>query len=744
MQNKKEKKFIVGLTATENHIEKEIALNAWLEIGEGNNFIFFIPRAEMGQGIYTALTTLICEELDVNPNGKNVKVTHPDAMFGEYTNYGMLEDANIKVEKEGIVSWMVKKVFNKFPLIVTGGSSSVLDAWNRLRLTGAKTRWQFLEAASKQWKVPKEECTTENGFVLHETSGQRAAYYDLAEEACQVDPPEHMELKAKDQFKFIGKEIKRLDIPSKVDGTAVFGIDTEMEGMVYAAVLHAPVLGDTINTVDADEAENLPGVIKVVSYDNWVAVIAESFWTAKNVLTKISITFNTDSKQPLNSVSIRQEQEQALAKKGKRQITKKGDVKAGFKKASQVLKETFYTPYLAHAPMEPLSATALYDKGVMKLWQSSQSSTVMALAANRAAKAAGVKLKETIPHVSMVGGGFGLKGELDVPFQASYLAIQCPGIPIKLIWPREEDIRQDKYRPGVVSRFEVGLDEAGYPLTWMNEIVGQSILDSLTKRSFGLPIKTGRIAKYKFTTEGAEHLYYSIPNQKIEAEVFEAPIQLGFWRSVGHSNNAFFVESMIDMCAESAHIDSLAYRKKMLEDQPRLLKVLEELEELSKWQEALPENQKKGIAIWHSFQSNVGIVATAIHNPLKQTVSISKIDCVVDCGTPIHPDNIKSQMEGSVIFALSAFYFGEIAFEDGKVVQSNYNNYKMAKLSHTPEINVKIVDSDQRPGGIGEPAVPPSIAAMANAVSKVTGERVNELPITKMGIKPGLLVDVLS
>jgi len=739
MHNTKEKQFIVGLTATEDHIGKEIALNAWLEIGEGNHFTFFIPRAEMGQGIYTALTTLICEELDVNPNGKNVKVAHPDALLGEYTNFGMLEDANIKVEKEGIVSWMVKKVFNRFPLILTGGSSSVIDAWNRLRLTGAQTRWQLVEAASISWKVPVKECTTENGFVLHEPSGRKAKYFELAEAACQIAPPKNVELKAKDHFKFIGTDIKRLDIPSKVDGSAVFGIDTEMEGMVYAAVLHAPVMGDTIKAVDADEAESLPGVMKVVSYDNWVAVVAESFWTAKNALMTLKITYNENSGQPLNSLSIRQKQEQALAKKGKRQITKKGDVKAGIKKASQVLKETFHTPYLAHAPMEPLSATALYDKGIMKLWQSTQSSTVLALAANRAAKATGVNLKETIPHVSMIGGGFGIKAELDVPFQASYLAIQCPGTPVKLIWPREEDIRQDKYRPGVISRFEVGLDKAGYPLTWTNEIAGQSILDSLTKRSFGLPIKTGRIAKYKFTTEGAEKLYYSIPNQKIEAEVFQAPIQLGFWRSVGHSNNAFFVESMIDICAESANDDPLAYRKKILTGQPRLLKVLTELEALSNWRISLPESHAKGMAIWHSFQSNVGVVATAIHDPKKQTVTISKIDCVVDCGIPIHPDNIKSQMEGSVIFALTAFYFGEIEFKDGKVVQSNYNNYKMAKLSHTPEIKVKIVDSDHRPGGIGEPAVPPSIAAMANAVSKVTGKRVTELPITKMGFKPGLL-----
>ena len=740
MHNKKEKQFIVGWAANENSIENEIALNAWLEIGEGNNFIFFVPRAEMGQGIYSALTTLVCEELDVNPNGKNVKVTHPDALLGEYTNFGMLEDANIKVEKEGIVSWMVKKVFNKFPLIVTGGSSSVIDAWNRLRLAGAQTRWQLVEAASISWKVPVEECTTENGFVLHEPSGRKAGYFEFAEAACQIAPPKHVDLKAKNHFKFIGKDIKRLDIPSKVDGSAVFGIDTEMEGMVYAAVLHAPVLGDTIKAVDAVEAESLPGVIKVVSYDNWVAVVAESFWTAKNALMTLKITYNENSEQPLNSLSIRQKQEQALAKKFKRQITKKGDVKAGLKKASQVLKRTFYTPYLSHAPMEPLSATALYDKGIMKLWQSTQSSTVLALAANRAAKAAGVNLKETIPHVSMIGGGFGIKGELDVPFQASYLAIQCPGIPVKLVWPREEDIRQDKYRPGIISRFEVGLDKTGYPLTWKNEIAGQSLLDSLTKRSFGLPIKTGRVAKYKFTTEGAEHLYYSIPNQKIEAEVFEAPIQLGFWRSVGHSNNAFFVESMIDICAESANDDSLAYRKKIIEGQPRLLNVLTELEELSNWQVSLPESYAKGMAIWHSFQSNVGVVATAIHDPEKQTVTISKIDCVVDCGIPIHPDNIKSQMEGSVIFALTAFYFGEIEFKDGKVVQSNYNNYKMAKLSHTPEIKVKIMDSDHRPGGIGEPGVPPSIAAMANAVSKVTGKRVTELPISKMGLKPGLLV----
>ena len=740
MQNKKEIKFIVGLTASKIPDSPQTTLNAWIEIQAGNQFIFFIPRAEMGQGVYTALTTLICEELDLDPNGENVTVIHPSSLMGIYTNYGMLEDVNIEVEKEGILSWMVVKVFNKFPLIVTGGSSSVLDAWHRLRLTGAQTRWQLKAAAAKKWNVPVEECRTENGYVKHNASGRRLSYFVLAEDACQIVPPKNMSLKKRDDFQYIGKDVKRLDIPSKVDGSAVFGIDVEMDGMLYAAILHAPVLGETIESIDAKDAKALSGVRKIIYYDNWVAAVADSFWTAKKAAAQVNITYQPSKSQPVDSEKIRQSQEETLEEKRKKTIYQKGDIQTHRKNAGHVLRETFRTPYLAHAPMEPLSATALYENGTMQLWQSSQSSTVMVLAANRAAKAAKVKLKETIPHVSMLGGGFGLKGELDVPFQAAYLAIQFPGTPVKLIWPREEDIGQDKYRPGVTSRFEVGLDEKGLPLTWLHEVAGQSLLDSLTKRSFGLPIKTGRLAKYKYTVEGAAHLPYSIPNQKIQAEVFEAPIQIGFWRSVGHSNNAFFVESMIDMCAEAAGIDPLGYRKALLKDQPRLLKVAAELEALSNWNEVLPENQAKGVGVWHSFQSNIGVTAVAALDPEKKTITIPRVYCVVDCGTPIHPDNIISQMEGSVLFALSAFYFGEITMADGKVVQSNYNNYQMAKLSHTPEIEVKIIENDERPGGMGEPGVPASLAAMGNAVSRVAGKRITELPMTKMDLKPGSLV----
>jgi isoquinoline 1-oxidoreductase beta subunit len=740
MQNKKETKFVVGLTASQPPDSPQTPLNAWMEIQEGNRFAFFIPRAEMGQGVYTALTTLICEELDIDPNGGNVTVTHPSALMGIYTNYGMLEDSNIEVEKEGIVSWMAVKVLNKYPLIVTGGSSSVLDAWKRLRLTGARTRWQFLAAAAGKWDVPVEECRTEDGLVKHDPSGRSLGYFDLAEDACKIVPPQNMPLKKRDDFKYIGKDIKRLDIPSKVDGSAVFGIDLEMAGMLYAAVLHAPVLGEIVANIDAADAEALPGVEKIIYHDNWVAAVADSFWTAKKAVAKVNVTYRRFDSLPVYSEKIRQFQEETLEKKRKKTVVKTGDFRAHRKKGGHVLREIFRTPYLAHAPMEPLSATALYENGTMQIWQSSQSSTVMALAANRAAKAAKVKLKEVVPHVSMLGGGFGLKGEIDVPFQAAYLALQCPGIPVKLIWPREEDIRQDKYRPGVISRFEVGLDEKGFPRTWSHEIAGQSLIDSLMKRSFGLPVKTGRLAKYKLTTEGAAQIPYAIPNQKIQAAVFEAPVQIGFWRSVGHSNNAFFVESMIDMCAEAAGIDPLEYRKALLKDQPRLLNVAAELEAMSNWRDALAENQAKGVGLWHSFQSNIGVTAVAALDPEKKTITIPRVYCVVDCGTAIQPDNIVNQMEGSVLFALSAFYFGEITLEDGKVVQSNYNDYQMAKLSHTPEIEVKIIESDERPGGMGEPGVPASLAALANAVSKVAGKRITELPVTKMGLKPGSLV----
>ena len=731
MQNKKFERFIVGLTGKKKDSGSPITLNAWMEIGAGNQFTFFIPRAEMGQGVYTALTTLICEELDIHPNGENIRVTHPDALLGVYSNYGMLEEGNIEVEKEGIVSWMVVKVFNKYPLIITGASTSVLDAWNRLRLTGAQTRWQFIQAASRRWDVSSDECTTKNGFVLHEPSDRRESYFELAPDACRLTPPEKIPLKENEHFKYIGKDIKRLDIPSKVDGSAIFGIDIEMTGMLYAAIRHAPVLGTKINQVDEAEVAAISNIEKVVHFDNWVAVIADSFWTAKNALAKLKIIYTQADEQPINTETIRQLQEETLLKKGKKLITKKGSIKNNQKKACILLSETFHTPYLAHAPMEPLSATARYEDGVLEIWQSTQSSTATVLAANRAGKAAKVKIKETIPYVGMVGGGFGIKGELDVTFQACYLAIQCPGRPVKLIWPREEDIKQDKYRPGVISRFEVGLDEKGYPLTWANDIAGQSLLDSLLKRSFGLPIRTGRLAKYKFLVEGANHLYYSIPHQRVRAEVFETPIQLGFWRSVGHSNNAYFVESMVDICAEAANIDPFSYRKNLLKNHPRLLNVLNTLEDFSH-----SEKESRGVAIWHSFQSNIGVTATASYDPQNHTVTIPRVYCVVDCGTPVNPDNIINQMEGSVIFALSAFYFGEITLDQGKIVQSNFNDYKMAKLCHTPEIKVHIIDSTERPGGMGEPGVPASIAAMANAVSKATGIRITELPIIKMGIKP--------
>jgi isoquinoline 1-oxidoreductase beta subunit len=405
------------------------------------------------------------------------------------------------------------------------------------------------------------------------------------------------------------------------------------------------------------------------------------------------------------------------------------------KMTEEVIEATYETPLLAHACLEPTNATALYKDGNLTLWGASQAPWTMRLAGRRGAKRGRAKISgKMTPIVMPAGGSFGLKGEWEVFQEATELAIQVPGKPVKVIWSREEDIRHDVYRSDAISKFRAYLDEQNLPKAWHHRIVGQSLLNAITKRLISVSLDVGRLFDYRFIVEGADHSSYAIPNQRVEVIEYKTHVPIGFWRSNGHGNNAFFTESFLDECAHEAGTDPLEYRRRLLQHNPRYLRILDLLESKSQWHRPLASGRGRGIAIHASYGSIVGQVAEVTVDASNR-VSVDRVVCAVDCGKTVNPDTVIAQMEGGIIFALSAILFGEITIEGGKAKQSGYSDYEMVRMSHTPRIETHIVESDEDPGGVGEPVVPATFGAIPNAVTAASGTRIRSLPITKHGFQ---------
>lgn len=699
----------------------EIALNGWIKISPDGTVTVAMARAEMGQGVHTALPMLVAEELDVPLSAVKIMQAPNDRIYG---NVSMLADGlPFHPDDHGVIKrtaqWLTAKTARELGLIVTGGSSSVKDAWEPLRQAGASARAMLVGAAAKRWGVAATACTTNDGVVSH-PSGKSARYAELMADAAHMQPGE-IRLKEPTQFKLIGTPQLRRDTLVKSTGKAGFGIDARPPGMIYAAVRMAPMLGGTVRQYDSAKVQGMPGVISVMDFSGHgipagVAVLAKTFWQARRALAALPVTWNAGVHSNLSSGDVFRELAAKLDSEDGYTYYKSGDMGLA-KDAASTLKAEYRAPFLAHATMEPINCTAQVKDGKVVLWLATQ---VSSIAADAAAKAAGSSAEHVELYLTYIGGGFGRRLEVDMVTQAVTIAKKAGGLPVQVIWTREEDMAHDMYRPAALARFNAALDAEGRVLSYDNKSASGSITQQVLERTFGLPGS----GPDKTTAEGEFDMSYEFPNQHIAHVIVPTPVPLGYWRSVGHSHNAFFKESFIDELAHAAKQDPVAYRRSLLTRQPRFLAVLDAAVEKA----GKPElGHAQGVALHRSFGTIVAQVAeVSIEN---NEIKVHKVTCAVDCGIAVNPNIIMQQVESAINFGLSAALYGEITFKDGAVEQHNFDSYQVVRMAQSPVIDTVIIKSAEPPEGMGEPATPPVAPAVANAVFALTGKRLRSLPL---------------
>lgn len=710
-----------------------VALNGWIALASDGTVTLAMPRSEMGQGIHTALPMLVAEELDVALDAIRLVQAPIDKIYG---NIAMLKDGlpfhpDDNGRLKATASWMVGKVARELGLIITGGSSSIKDGWQPMREAGATARAMLLTAAAKQWQARGGDCRTEQGFVIH-ADGRRLAYGALAQAAVTAKP-EAVVLKAPQEFKLIGRAQPRRDTAAKVNGSATFGIDVRPEGMVYAAVRMAPVIGASVAQVDSAAALKMAGVLQVVDFSAalpertgagaGVAVLARSYWQARQAALALNIQWNEASGASLNSAAIYADMAARLDSEAGHSYYELGDAEAALRQAGTVggvksVTAEYRAPFLAHAAMEPINCTAQVRDGKVRLWVPTQSP---GFAVQAAAKAAGVAEDQVELVVTMLGGGFGRRLEVDMVSQAVAVARQAGGVPVQMIWSREDDTGHDVYRPAALSRFHAALDGQGQVLGYVSKSASGSVSHQFFQRNLGLPAG----GPDKTTAEGEFDMQYEFPHQRISHVIVDSAVPLGYWRSVGHSHNAFFKESFVDELAHAAGLDGVVFRRGLLKRHPRHLAVLDAAVARAG---VAPAGRAHGVALHQSFGTIVAQVAeVAIEDG---QIRVHKVVCAIDCGIAVNPNIIAQQAESAVLFGLSAALHGAITIKDGKVEQSNFHDYPVLRMPQAPEVETVIMPSAEHPEGMGEPATPTIAPAVANAVFKLTGKRLRSLPLT--------------
>ena len=610
----------------------------------------------------------------------------------------------------------------------TGGSTSVRDGWEVMRQAGAAARAMLVGAAAARWGVAASECRTERGVVRY--SNRSLRYAELIAEAARQPIPQRPALKDAAQYRVIGTALPRLDVPAKTEGKAQFGIDVRVPGLRYAALAQCPVFGGSLKRADASKAKTMPGVQAVIELAATstsaaaVAVVADGWWRAKSALAAVEIEWNGGPHAGLDTAAQRAVFEALLEKGDARDYENIGDAPAELAAAKQVIEARYEVPYLAHATMEPINCTALVKDGHCTIWVGNQAPTLVKWLA---AGAAGVGSGAVTVHTPFLGGGFGRRTEIEVVVQAAAIARRLPGTPVQLIWSREEDIQHDVYRPMAMALFRCAVDGEGRIRAWFNRIVGQSCVAGLTARL--LPAAASDLMKDKTMAEGAFDLPYAMPHRRVEHVLAHQPVPVGFWRSVGHSYNAFFVESFLDEVAHAAKRDPYEYRRALLAGAARHLRVLETAAQKAGWGTPLPARTGRGIALAESFHSIVAQVAE-VEVAADGALRVKRVVCAIDCGKAVNPDIVRAQMESGIVFGLTATLHGEITLKDGRVEQSNFPSYDMVRMAACPAIETHIVDSGwEHLGGVGEPGTPPIAPAVANAVFAATGKRQRRLPL---------------
>jgi isoquinoline 1-oxidoreductase beta subunit len=708
----------------------QVALNGWVKITTTGQVIVASPRSEMGQGIYTALATLVADELDADWDTVSVEQA-PIAKI--YANTAMLLNASpFLPDDEGYTAQLARSSLQRMGYVLslqaTGGSSSVRDAWEPMRLAGATARAMLVQAAAQRWSVPAEECSVANSVVSHLASGKKAGFGELVKAAAEVSPPQDVKLKSPADFRLIGKSVRRTDIPDKTNGRAIFGIDVRVPGMLYAAIRHCPVFGGTVKSFDASAIGTTRGVKHILQIGrSAVVVVADNTWRARTALDKVNITWDEGPNAQLSSSDISAQLRRDLDTASSSGFRDVGNAAKVIEQATRLVEAVYEVPFLAHAAMEPINCAAQVKDGKVTVWNSTQ---VPSFARQRAAKVAGVDAEKVTLHVPFLGGGFGRRLEFDMVEEAVAIAMHTGGQPVKLTWSREEDMQHDMYRPAAVSRFIVALDPKGRPHGWINRVSAPSIGLAAMERL--MPAMAVSVPD-KNQIEGAFELPYEVPHIHVSQIRSKTPVPIGFWRSVGHSYNAFFTECFLDEVAHAAGKDPYEYRRTLLKTHPRHKAVLELAATKAGWGVALPAGRARGIALHESFGSICAQVAEI--SLVDGVPRVHRVVCALDCGSVVNPDTIEAQMQSSVVFGLSAALFGEITVKEGRTEQSNYSNYDVIKLANMPAVETHIVPSEAPPGGVGEPGTPPIAPAVANALFSLTRKRVRKLPLTANNIE---------
>ncbi len=666
---------------------KVIETNAWLHIGTDNRITFLCDRSEMGQGVYTSLPMLIAEELGVAVDQIQVEFAPPGDQFVNALLGGQ----------------------------ITGGSTSVRDGWEKLRKAGATARYLLVSAAASEWGVDAGSCRTADGLVIS-PHGKKLSFGQLAEAAAKLPAPKDVGLKPASQFTVIGHSQKRKDTPAKVDGSAVYGIDVKLPGMLYAALAQPPALGGSVKTFNDEKARGMPGVVAVVLTSSGVAVVADSWWRAKKARDELRIEWDAGPNGALDDARVL-----AMLKKGAAGAGKvarsDGDVEAAIESAARTIRAEYELPLLAHATLEPQNCTADVRADGVTIHAPTQ---VQQIAQATAARAAGVDVSKVKVHTTFLGGGFGRRLEVDF-IPAAVEVSKAIQKPVKLIWTREDDMTHDAYRPPAFDQVTGAFDAKGNLTAWKLHLTGPSI----TARMF-----PGVVEKMvdPFAVEAASNYPYDVPNVRVDFQQQEIGINVGYWRSVSHALNCFVAESFMDELAISQKKDPAAFRKALLGKQPRFLKVLDLVTRESRFGYP-PRGRFHGLAVMEGYGTYMAQVAEV--SLLAGKVKLHRLYCAADCGQQINPDTVVAQIESSVIFGYSALMWGEINLQGGRVRQTNFDNYRVARINEAPRIDVYTVESTEAPGGIGEPATALVAPAVCNAIYAATGRRLRSLPLAR-------------
>ncbi len=699
-----------------------IALNGWISVADSGRVGVMLAKSEMGQGVTTALAMLAAEELDVPLSEIDVVQSPLQAIYGDIT---MAADGlPFRSDDNGALArstrWLTRKLMRELGIVVTGGSSSVKDSWLPLREAGAAARARLLAAAAAAWGVPVETCRTDAGRVL-QADGRVLGYGELARRAASVgDVP--FRLKATREFRLLGRDAARLESPATVNGSARFGMDIRLPGLLYATVAMSPVIGGKRVSWDPQSLAGLPGIVRLLPLaadrsgtPEAVAIVATTRWTALQALDRLKVRWQQAPRTQASDEDATAALRRALDGDGV-VFHRRGDTRSA--EGHRRVVADYSAPYLAHAALEPVNCTARLQDGQLTLWAPTQAPSV---AVTVAARAAGVPEDAVALHVTRLGGGFGRRLDCDMVAQAAAIARALAGPPVQLMWTRAQDFAHDFYRPAAAARLSAQLDAAGRVVALESVSASGAPVQQLLHRAFGLP----QAGPDRTTVEGLFDHPYAIPNQRIAHVTVDGPLPLGPWRSVGHSHNAFFKECFIDELADAVGADPVGFRRSLLKGQPRHRAVLEAAVALAGQPSA---GRAHGVALHEAFGSIVAQVAEVSVEDGR--IRVHRISCAVDCGMAVHPEGVRQQVESAVCMGLSAALYERIDSEHGRVRQTNFATYPMLRSWQMPQVDVMIMPSSASPEGMGEPATPPVAPAVANAVFRLTGRRLRSLPLS--------------